>query len=71
VRLIEDETGVRNRAKIMISRLEYKVIEAQNGVEALKLFQEHQNEIVCILSDLTMPPHEWMGNPESIPRKVD
>ncbi|MFO8087269.1 MAG: response regulator [Bacteroidales bacterium] len=55
VLLIEDDTSVRNTAKIMISRLGYKVIEAQDGVEAVSLFQEHQNEIDCVLSDLTMP----------------
>jgi two-component system, cell cycle sensor histidine kinase and response regulator CckA len=55
VLLIEDEESVRNTAKIMISRLGYKVIEAQDGIEAVRLFQEHQNEIDCVLSDLTMP----------------
>ncbi len=55
VLLIEDEESVRNTVKIMISRLGYKVIEAQDGVEAVRLFQEHQNEIDCVLSDLTMP----------------
>jgi CheY-like chemotaxis protein len=39
----------------MINRLGYTVIEAQDGVEAVKLFQERQNEIDCIISDLTMP----------------
>ncbi len=55
VLFIEDETSVRNTTKIMISRLGYKVIEAQDGVEAVRLFREHQNEIDCVLSDLTMP----------------
>ena len=55
VLLVEDDASVRNMAKKMISRLGYKVIEAQDGVEAVRLFQEHQNEIDCVLSDLTMP----------------
>jgi two-component system, cell cycle sensor histidine kinase and response regulator CckA len=55
VLLVEDEASARNMAKKMISRLGYKVIEAQDGVEAVRLFQEHQNEIDCVLSDLTMP----------------
>jgi len=62
VLLIEDEAGVRNTAKIMIRRLGYNVIEAQDGVEAVRLFQEHQNEIDCVLSDLTMPRmNGWEG----------
>ncbi len=55
VLLVEDEASVRNMAKKMLNRLGYKVIEAQDGVEAVRLFQEHQNEIDCVLSDLTMP----------------
>ncbi|MCA1787832.1 MAG: response regulator, partial [Desulfobacteraceae bacterium] len=55
VLLIEDEASVRYMVKAMLTRLGYAVIEAQDGVEALRLFQEHQNEIACVLSDLTMP----------------
>jgi CheY-like chemotaxis protein len=31
------------------------VIEAKDGVEAVDVFKQHQNEILCVLSDLTMP----------------
>ncbi|MCA1795723.1 MAG: response regulator, partial [Desulfobacteraceae bacterium] len=55
VLLIEDEASVRYMGKAMLTRLGYAVIEAQDGVEAMRLFQEHQNEIACVLSDLTMP----------------
>jgi len=55
VLLIEDEEMVRNMAKTMLTRFGYTVIEAQDGVEAVKLFQQHQKEICCVLSDLTMP----------------
>ncbi|MCA1793985.1 MAG: PAS domain S-box protein [Desulfobacteraceae bacterium] len=55
VLLIEDEASVRYMVKAMLTRLGYAVIEAQDGVEAVRLFQEHQNEIDCVLSDLTMP----------------
>ena len=53
--LIEDENQVRNMARIMLTRLGYTVLEAKDGVEALEIFQQHQNEICCVLSDLTMP----------------
>ncbi|MFN2357475.1 MAG: response regulator, partial [Desulfotignum sp.] len=55
VLLIEDEASVRYMVKAMLTRLGYAVIEAQDGVEGMRLFQEHQNEIACVLSDLTMP----------------
>ena len=53
--LIEDENQVRDMAKIMLTRLGYTVLEAKDGVEALEIFQQHQNDICCVLSDLTMP----------------
>jgi CheY-like chemotaxis protein len=53
--LVDDDQHVRRMAKIMLTRLGYQVIEAQDGVEALELFQQHQDEIHCVLSDLTMP----------------
>jgi PAS domain S-box-containing protein len=55
VLLVEDEDMVRNMAKLMLTRLGYTVLEAKDGVEALEIFQRYQNEICCILSDLTMP----------------
>jgi PAS domain S-box-containing protein len=55
VLLIEDEDPVRNIAKKMLTRLGYTVIEAKDGVEALEIFQQHQDEISFVLSDLTMP----------------
>jgi PAS domain S-box-containing protein len=55
VLLIEDEEMVRNMAKTMLTRFGYTVIEAQDGVEAVEIYQQHRNEICCILSDLTMP----------------
>ena len=55
VLLIEDEEPVRNIAKKMLTRLGYTVLEAKNGVEAVEIFQQHQDEICCVLSDLTMP----------------
>jgi two-component system cell cycle sensor histidine kinase/response regulator CckA len=33
----------------------FSVLKASDGREALKLFHEHTEEIVCVLLDLTMP----------------
>ncbi|MEI6262643.1 MAG: ATP-binding protein, partial [Deltaproteobacteria bacterium] len=55
VLLIEDEEPVRNMARIMLTRLGYTVIEAKDGDEGLEIFKQHQDEIHCVLSDLTMP----------------
>ncbi|MEI6261274.1 MAG: response regulator [Deltaproteobacteria bacterium] len=55
VLLIEDEEPVRNMARIMLTRLGYTVIEAKDGVEGLEIFKQYQDDIRCVLSDLTMP----------------
>ena len=53
--LVEDEEMVREVAAAMLKRLGYSVLEAKDGVEALEVFRQHQSEIRCVLSDLTMP----------------
>ena len=55
VLLVEDEEQVRNMVRIMLTRLGYVVLEAKDGVEAEEIFQRHQDDICCVLSDVTMP----------------
>jgi CheY-like chemotaxis protein len=55
VLLVEDEEPVRKMTRVMLTRLSYTVLEASDGVEALEVFRQHQNEICCVLCDLTMP----------------
>jgi CheY-like chemotaxis protein len=33
----------------------YTVLQAKDGVEAVEIFQQHNDEIRCVLCDLTMP----------------
>jgi CheY-like chemotaxis protein len=39
----------------MLTRLGYTVLEAKDGAEAVEVFKQHQDEVRCVLSDLTMP----------------
>lgn len=55
VLLVEDEEAVRDLAVKMLEHLGYTVLVAQDGVEALGIFQWHKEGILCVLSDLTMP----------------
>ena len=55
VLLIEDEEQVRKMANKMLTHLGYTVIEAKDGSEAVQIFQQHQDNICFVLSDLTMP----------------
>jgi signal transduction histidine kinase len=53
--LVEDEKPVRKMARVMLTRLGVAVLEAEDGVEAVEVFRQHQNKIICVLCDLTMP----------------
>ena len=55
VLLVEDEEMVREMAAAMLTRLGFSVLEAKDGVEAVELFRQRQDEIRCVLCDLTMP----------------
>ena len=55
VLVIEDEPDVRHMAKAMLSRIGFTVLEATDGVEAMEIFSQHQDNIRCVLSDLSMP----------------
>jgi two-component system cell cycle sensor histidine kinase/response regulator CckA len=61
VLVAEDETPVRNLAMRSLTRRGFRVLEARDGGEALRLAEEHADEIDLLLTDVTMPV---LGGPE-------
>lgn len=59
--LVEDEPAVRQLFAQALTRAGYKVHEARNGQEALKVFDQHGDTIDLLLTDLRMP---YMGGAE-------
>ena len=55
VLLADDEDIVRFIGIKMLERLGFKVLTAEDGQKAVEMFRAHQEEIVCVLMDLTMP----------------
>ena len=53
--LADDKKQLRDSQKEVLQTLGYKVLEAENGKEAVSLFKEHQSNIALILMDITMP----------------
>jgi two-component system, cell cycle sensor histidine kinase and response regulator CckA len=53
--LVEDEPVLRELAKIILHDYDYEVLEACSGVEALKIFEEHNGNIDLLLTDMVMP----------------
>jgi two-component system, cell cycle sensor histidine kinase and response regulator CckA len=44
-----------NWAEKVLRSLGFTVLLAKDGVEAVEVFRQHQDEVRCVLSDLTMP----------------
>ncbi|MCI5128129.1 MAG: response regulator, partial [Candidatus Electrothrix sp. AUS3] len=53
--LVEDDVQVRNVAASMLTCLEHKVIQAQDGRLALKILEKNADIIDCVLTDAVMP----------------
>jgi two-component system cell cycle sensor histidine kinase/response regulator CckA len=53
--LVEDEGMLRDMATTMLTRLGFTVLAAKDGVEAVDMFRQYQNDICLVISDLTMP----------------
>jgi CheY-like chemotaxis protein len=59
--LVEDEPAVRQLFAQALSRAGYRVHEARNGQEAIKVFDQHGDSIDLLLTDMRMP---YMGGGE-------
>jgi two-component system, cell cycle sensor histidine kinase and response regulator CckA len=59
--LVEDEPAVRQLFSQALMRAGYKVHEARNGQEALKVFDQHGDGVDLLLTDMRMP---FMGGAE-------
>lgn len=55
VLLVEDEEPVRSLGRLVLERAGYTVIEAANGVAALKLWEENRDKIELLFTDIVMP----------------
>ena len=55
VLIVDDEEIVRMAARTVLETFGYIVVEAENGREALRVYERHQDEISVVLLDMTMP----------------
>ncbi len=51
----EDEPQVRKSMRLILQGNGYKIIEAENGEDAIRKFQEHRSAVSLILLDVIMP----------------
>lgn len=53
--VVEDEIVTRRLVGEMLGRLGYTVLEAEDGLQALEVFDRHHEDIVCVICDVVMP----------------
>jgi CheY-like chemotaxis protein len=67
VLVVDDEDTVRLVTARALEHMGFSVITATDGVSGVRLFEEHANEVCCILLDLTMPR---LGGEETFERII-
>jgi signal transduction histidine kinase/ActR/RegA family two-component response regulator len=55
VLLADDDPSVRMLMRIVLERNGYRVLEAADGVEALRIWEQHAGPIHLLLTDIVMP----------------
>ncbi len=53
--IVEDETSLRKLSRHLLELCGYRVIEAENGAQALNLSQQYKDTIQLLLTDVVMP----------------
>lgn len=53
--VVEDEPVLRDMAHAILESCGYNILEAGSGVEALRVWEHHQNLIDLVLTDMVMP----------------
>ena len=53
--VVDDEAPHRFMVARLLAAAGYRVLEAENGLEALRLAEEPQNEIRLVVTDIRMP----------------
>jgi|GEM_PF-535227 len=53
--LVEDELSLRKIAQVILEQQGYRVLEAESGAEALKIWMESNRDIRLLITDVVMP----------------
>lgn len=58
---VDDEQEVRSIARLALEQAGYQLIEAADGQEALKCFEQQREEIGLVITDVLMPNLDGLG----------
>jgi PAS domain S-box-containing protein len=55
VLVVDDEAAVREITRAMLEAYNYHVLTANDGAEAIVVFEKHKNEVAAVITDMIMP----------------
>jgi CheY-like chemotaxis protein len=55
VLIVDDEPGILRVTKMILEKHNYRVLEANDALEALALFPQHMDSVNLVLTDIMMP----------------
>jgi two-component system, cell cycle sensor histidine kinase and response regulator CckA len=58
--IVDEEVSICQVAQTALSRYNYRVLTAGNGVDAIAIYLQHQHEINAVVMDLKMPSMDGM-----------
>jgi PAS domain S-box-containing protein len=61
VLIVDDEESIRRVCQSYLAKLGFKTLCASDGKEAVRLFEQHADEIVCVVLDLNMPQMDGLS----------
>ncbi len=64
--LADDAVFIREITAEILQRLGCRILQAADGLEALKLFEQHRDDIVVVLLDVIMPHYNGLEVAERI-----
>ncbi len=53
--LVDDERAIREMSKLILESCDYRVLTAENGAQALALFERNRDQVQLVVTDFLMP----------------
>ena len=53
--LVEDDSTMRFTTQVLLKKNGYQIFDAENGVEAMALWEKHHDQIDLLITDMVMP----------------
>ncbi|GMR00401.1 MAG: hypothetical protein BMS9Abin18_1248 [Zetaproteobacteria bacterium] len=61
VLVVDDEKTIRETAAMMLRDMGFDTLTAEDGEQGVEVYRKHQNKIVAVLLDMTMPKLDGKG----------